>query len=141
MKKVLVGTFYVLQGICHLIVFVFSIIVTGFNRGSIAALGITIGFFGLNYFGLASGLSFLTALLLFLKRKDLALRLGITGSGLLILFYGFLITMSHPYIVLGYYPSVYHYCIFLMISLIIVVLNVVSVFGLYRLAKDKRIRD
>jgi len=141
MKKVLVGTFYVLQGICHLIVFVFPIIVTGFNRGSIAALGITIGIFGLNYFGLASGLSFLTALLLFLKRKNLALRLGITGSGLLILFYGFLITMSHPYIVLGYYPSVYHYCIFLMISLIIVVLNVVSVFGLYRLAKDKRIRD
>ncbi len=139
MKKVLVGTFYVLQGICHLIVFVFLIIVTGFNGGSMAALEAMIGVFGLNYFGLASGLSFLTALLLFLKRKDLALRLGITGSGLLILFYGFLITMSYPFIVLGYYPSVYHYSIFLMISLIIVVLNVVSVFGLYRLAKDKRI--
>jgi hypothetical protein len=135
---VLVGAFYVLQGMCHLIVFVFPIIVRGFNGGSIAVLGITIGIFGLNYFGLASGLSFLTALLLFLERKNLALRLGITGSGLLILFYGFLIITSHLYIVLG---DVYHYSIFLIISLIIVVLNVVSVFGLYRLAKDKRIRD
>ena len=96
------------------------------------------------YFALASCLSFLTALLLSLGLKYwacnyLARYLGVASSSLFILFYVFLITGSSSNIQRGYY--VYHYSILLMVSLIIVVLNVVSMIGLYSFAESKRIRD
>jgi len=140
MKKVLVGTFYILQAICHLIVFVFPIRVRGFNGGGMAGLEIMIRY----YFALASCLSILAALLLFLGLKYwacnyLAKYAGIASSSLFILFYVFLITGSSSNIQMGYY--VYHYSILLMVSLIIVVLNVVSMIGLYSFVESKRIRD
>jgi len=133
MKKLLVGTFYILQGICHLILFVFPIRVGATNGGGMAGLEIMLR----GFFALVCGFSLLTGLLLFLEKKDLALRLGFTASVLFILFWGISIIDSYYSIVLGHY--VYHYSILLMISLIIVVLNVVSVFGLFSIAKEKRI--
>ena len=61
MKKIFVGTFYILQGVGHFTIFVFPSIVRGINGGGMAGLEIMIRY----YFVLASCLSFLTALLLF----------------------------------------------------------------------------
>ena len=125
MKKIFVGTFYILQGVGHFTIFVFPSIVRGINGGGMAGLEIMIRY----YFVLASCLSFLTALLLFLGSKHwaynyLAKYLGVTSSSLFMLFHGLLIVVSYSNVFIeGYY--VYHYFILLIVSLLIIVLNVV----------------
>jgi hypothetical protein len=133
MKRTLLGTFYTLQGIGNL-TFGLLALISDYIFGFLIAAPLA----------LASCLSILTALLLFLGLKYwacnyLAWYSGIASSSLFILFYVFLITGSSSNIQMGYY--VYHYSILLMVSLIIVVLNVVSMIGLYSFAESKRIRD
>lgn len=85
------------------------------------------------YIALASCLSFLTALLLSLGSKRGAWHSGIACSSLFTLFYGFLATASFSSIAEGYYGN----SVLLLLSLVIVVLNVVSVFGLDSFTKNK----
>jgi len=126
MKRILLGTFYTLQGIGNLTFGLLALIsdyIFGFLIGAPLAL--------------ASCLSFFTALLLFLRREDWALAWGTLSSVLFIFFYGLMARNVYDNIVRGYHPR--HYAIlWLMVSLIIVVLNVVAIFFLYSLAKDKR---
>jgi hypothetical protein len=126
MKKVLVGLFYIVQGIGNLI-----FVIGAFT--SDPKFGIGIGFFLL----LPSIFSVLPVWELLKKKIAKALQWGFYASVLFMLFWGIRIVGSYNSIVFGYH--VYHYTILLMISLIIVVLNVAAVLGLFSFARNKRI--
>jgi hypothetical protein len=129
MKKVLVGTFYTLQGVGNLI-FALSF----FTSGGDPRVGFALGFFLL----LPSISSLLAVLLLFLRREDWALAWGKLSSVLFIFFYGLMVRNAYDNIVRGITFTITLF--WLIVSLIIVVLNVVSVFGLYNFAESKRIQ-
>ncbi len=129
MKKVLVGTFYTLQGVGNLI-FALSF----FTSGGDPRVGFALGFFLL----VPSFSSLLAVLLLFLRREDWAVAWGKLSSVLFIFFYGLMVRNAYDNIVRGITFTITLF--WLIVSLIIVVLNVVSVFGLYNFAGSKRIQ-
>jgi uncharacterized membrane protein len=133
-QKVLVGLFYALQGLIHVWLFFIIRVVgsLGAPGGVLYGLEIMIR----SYFVLASCFSLLTVLTLFLKREERALNLGIITLVLFGLFYGFDVIARYYDIARGYYIS--YTVTRLLLSLIIVVLNVVSVFGLFSIVKEER---
>jgi len=134
MKKILLGTFYTLQGLGNLILGLF------FIKGGRGAIGVAIDIVIKPTILFVSCLSLFTALTLFLprarklRREGWSLFLGIVTSVLFGMFYVWIALISYSEIV-RHYSS--YAAIVLLISLIIVVLNTVSVFFLYELTSNK----
>jgi hypothetical protein len=130
MKKILLGTFYTLQGLGNLILGLFFPF-TG-SRGQIAW---AIDVFIRPSILFVSCLSLFIALTLFLPRaRELSRVLGIVTTVLFGFFYGWMALISYSEIV-RHYSS--YAAIVLLISLIIVILNAVSFFFLYKLTNNK----
>jgi len=121
MKRILIGLFYALQGICN---FVFAI--DAFT--SDPKFGIGIGFFLL----LPTILSFVTVWKLVQRKIDQTRALAIAVSVFFIFMH-----ICYSNILLGYY--VHQYFVLLIVLLLIIVLNVVAVLGLFSFARNKRI--
>lgn len=138
LKKILVGTFYALQGLGHLIyaLFIFRI-ESAHGGGGVAGLEIMTR----TFLEVTSCLSLLTALSLFLprarelRREDRSVVLGTVTSVLFGWYYGWwMVLIGNTYIVKQYYsPAV----IVLLLMLMIVVLNVVSVWLLAILYRNR----
>ena len=128
MKRMLLGAFYTLQGIGNL-TFAFLLFISPGGRP--AGIGFIIG--ALPF--LASIFSLIAAFELFKKREDWGSSMGKLSSVLFIFFYGWMVRNAYDNIVRGYH--VYHYAILLMVSLIIVVLNALSIFFLYEGTKNR----
>jgi len=134
MKKVLFGLFYVVQGIGNLIFALLSFMHPPF--------GFTFGI--LPFFG--SILSIVAVLLLLRKDEESALSSGIASSFLYGIFYGLMAVVNwgmltnpgeiHP----DFRQQTYTFhLVSLPLSIIIVELNIISIFILYKSKKDKSI--
>jgi hypothetical protein len=132
MKRVLVGLFYTLQGLIHLWL---SLIVrvTGSEGSGAALVGLEI--MTRSFLVLASCFSFFTVFFLFLKRKSHALFWGLITSVLFNVFSAIGVMASCSAIASGY--NVLYSVAMLLTSLIIMVLNAVSVFGLFSIADEE----
>ncbi len=119
MKKVLLGAFYTLQGLCNLILGWQSLTHNGTPQ-IVIPMGLFLVF--------ASCLSLFAALTLFLRREVLAESWGIISSFLFILFYGWIALISYSGIMRHYYSRA---AIVLLLSMVIVVLNAASILSLY----------
>jgi len=135
MKKILLGTFYTLQGLGNLILgFFFPI------KGARGQIAFAIDIFIRPSILFVSCLSLFIALTLFLpqarklRREGWSLVLGMFTSVLFGMFYGLAALFVYSEI-MRHYSS--YAAIVLLISLIIVVLNTVSVFFLYKLTSNK----
>jgi len=120
MRKILLGAFYALQGLGNLVM---ALLITGSRPVGLEMMVKA-------FLGVASCLSLLTALSLFLPRvreftrEDLPFVFGFWTSVLFGLFYGFMALIGYSHVVQQYYSRD---AIVLLLSLIIVVLNAVSV--------------
>jgi len=128
MKKLSVSTFYTMQGLGNLILGFYTRVDGSYGApgGGLAGLENTIR----SVLFFASCLSLVTALVLSLRLEDWALPLGEITSVFFGLFYGYLLILQAPITV-----------VVRLLSLLIVVLNAVSVFFLYDLSKNKSIPD
>jgi len=132
MKRVLVGLSYGLQGIGNLALalFLFS--------------SLTPGGFAFGFFLLVPSISSLVAVwFLFTSNVDptymYALGWGTLASALFIILYGILGRQAFSNIVRGYY--VYENSIPLLVSSIVLVLNAVSIFGLFSIDKEEKMHE
>jgi len=141
MRKTLLGSFYALQGLGNLIdaLFIFRLEGgEGAPSGGITGLGMMIK----TLLGVASCLSLLTALTLFLlqarklKHEDWAFVLGFWTSVFVGFYYLFLAVLGYSAIG-GQYSSLAAYIV-LLLAITMLVLNAVSVFFLYELTNNKR---
>ena len=129
MKKILLGTFYTLQGLGNLILGLF------FIKGGRGAIGVAIDIVIKPTILFVSCLSLFIALTLFLPRaRELSRVLGIVTSVLFGFFYGRMALIGYSRIVEQYSSRD---AIVLLLCLIIVILNAVSFFFLYKLTSNK----
>jgi len=122
MKNVLMGSFYTLQGLGNLVLGLF------FIRGGLGGGGFAAEIFTKGFLLFTSGLSLLTALTLFSRRKKWAQVPGLVSSFFFCMFYVSMAFTSYSVIVRQYYLSA---AIWLMLSILIVILNAVCVLFLY----------
>ncbi len=128
MKRMLLSLFYTFQGLVNSWLGIRELILMQASTDDIVSPFL--------WFFLLSCLSVLTVLGLSKKKLWYQLWGGLT-SIVSIFFYAFLAYLGYYSMIRGYH----YYTIWLALGIVIVVLNVVSVFGLYSLAKDKHIRD
>jgi len=135
MKKVLVGTFYILQGIGNFILGLSTSVEGSYGApgGVLAGLEIMIK----TFLVFVSCLSLITALILFLKLEDWSLNVGIITSAFFCMFYGWMALISYNNLVRPH--DITRSAFWLMISIIIVVLNALAPFFLYSLTKNKSV--
>ncbi len=135
MKKILLGAFYASQGVGNLVLGLL------FIRGGLGVGGVFVDIFLRPLFVAVSCLSLLAALSLFLRRENLAQVFGEVSSVFFCMFYGMVAVglSSYPYI--GLSQSFLASIMLILLSIVIIVLNVLSVFVLRYKKEGRRMKN